>query len=249
MLKSMIIAFSTYSKIPMPAVTWNEKSMRYSLCCFPLVGAVIGLCSMACFYGMLWIGLGKTAASAVLTVLPLLITGGIHMDGFLDTMDARSSYKSKKEKLEILKDPHMGAFAAIYGMVYLLLSFGLFSEITEKEIGFVAAGYVLSRILSGWAIVTFSKAKKEGMAAMAADAARNNVTWILAAEGVLWILAVCLLDWKKGLVCTGAGLLCMMYYRHMAYKTFGGITGDLAGYFLQICELAILFGMTAVQYF
>ena len=130
MLKSLIIAFSMYSKIPMPRVEWDEKSMRYSLCFFPFVGAVIGLCSMGCFYGMRALGMGNIAVSAVLTVLPIVINGGIHMDGFLDTMDARSSYKSQEEKLEILKDPHTGAFAIIYGIVYLILVYGLFSEVT-----------------------------------------------------------------------------------------------------------------------
>lgn len=248
MFRSMIIAFSTYSKIPMPRVAWDEKSMRYSLCFFPVVGMVIGLLSTVCLYGLQKIGVGKTAIAAILTVLPILCNGGIHMDGFLDTMDARSSYKSQKEKLKILKDPHMGAFAAIYGCVYFLLYFGLFHEITIHEIGYVAAGYAYSRMISGWSIVTLKKAKKDGMVAAAADAAQKNVKWILTVEWVIWTIGMVYFDWKKGMICVIAGILSFVHYRHMAYQTFGGITGDLAGYFLQICELAILFGMVIVQY-
>lgn len=240
MLKSVIIAFSMYSKIPMPRMEWNEKSMKYSMCFFPLVGAVIGLCSAGCFYGMQALGMGRTAIAAVLTVLPVILNGGIHADGFLDTVDAKSSYKSQEEKLKILKDPHTGAFAIIYGVVYFLLCFGFFSEITEEEIGFVAAGYVLSRILSGLSVVTFRKAKKEGMVAAAADAAQKNVKWFLGAELAVWIAAVIYFNWIKGLVCLLAGLAAFLGYRRMAYKTFGGITGDLAGYFLQMCELLSL---------
>ena len=66
-------------------------------------------------------GLGILAFSLLGTAVPLLITGGIHMDGFLDVTDARSSFQSRERKLEILKDPHAGAFAIAGCGVYLLL--------------------------------------------------------------------------------------------------------------------------------
>ncbi len=55
------------------------------------------------------------------TCIPILVTGGIHLDGLLDTVDAKSSYGDRKKKLAILADPHVGAFAIIGGSVYLLL--------------------------------------------------------------------------------------------------------------------------------
>lgn len=240
MLQSMIIAFSTYSKIPMPRVEWSEKSMKYSMCFFPLVGAVIGLCSYGAYMGFQIIGVGKILQAAFLTVLPLLITGGIHMDGFLDTIDAKSSYRPAEEKLKILKDPHTGAFAIIYGIVYLMVCFGLFSETNHTTIPFVALGYMYSRALSGLSVVTFRKAKKDGMVAASADAAQKNVKWIIAGEVLLCITGFMLLHPIYGGICVLAGLGSFWYYRRMAYRVFGGITGDLAGYFLQICELMIL---------
>ena len=240
LLKSIIIAFSTYSRIPMPEISWEKQSMKYSLCFFPLVGFVIGLCCMGIFTGMGAAGVAKTLTASVLTALPILLTGGIHMDGFLDTVDAKSSYQSKEVKLEILKDPHTGAFAIIYGIVYLLLSFGLFSEVHSKAVPFIALGYVFSRILSGLSVTVFKKAKKEGMAASSADAAGNQVKWILIAELLCCMIGYLLLYPFYGGSCIVAGLGCFYYYKRMAYRTFGGITGDLAGYFLQLCELLIL---------
>ncbi len=240
LLKSIIIAFSTYSRIPMPKISWEKQSMKYSLCFFPLVGFVMGICCMGIFIGMEAIGVGKTLTASVLTALPILLTGGIHMDGFLDTVDAKSSYQPKEVKLEILKDPHTGAFAIIYGMVYLLLSFGLFSEVYYKIVPFIALGYVFSRILSGLSVTVFRKAKKEGMVASSAEAAGNLVKWILIAELVVCMTGYILLNPLYGGSCIVAGLCCFFYYKRMAYRTFGGITGDLAGYFLQLCELLIL---------
>lgn len=240
MFKSLIIAFSTYSKLPMPRVEWDEKSMRYSMCFFPLVGAATGLFSLAAFYAMRSAGFGTTAVSAMLTALPVLLNGGIHMDGFLDTVDARSSYQPAEEKLKILKDPHTGAFAIIYGIVYFIFCFGLFSEISEGEIGCIAAGYVYARILSALSVVTFQKAKRDGMAAASANAADKSVKWILAAELALCCLLLIGIHPGYGTVCILAGAGTFFYYRRMAYRTFGGITGDLAGYFLQVCELFML---------
>ena len=132
MMKAILIAFSTYSKIPMPHFKWDPKALQYSMCAFPLVGAVIGAGEFAIWYlfGFLlqW---SEVFTAALLTVFPILITGGIHMDGFLDTVDAKSSYKSKEEKLQILKDPHTGAFAIIRGCLYFLIYFGCMAEVVH----------------------------------------------------------------------------------------------------------------------
>ena len=98
-----------YSKIPMPQFEWKEEDMRYMLCFFPWIGAVIGIC--------LWLwavlcekaGIGMLAFTTIGSVIPILITGGFHVDGFMDTMDAFHSYQPREKKLEILKDSHIGA--------------------------------------------------------------------------------------------------------------------------------------------
>lgn len=240
MLKSVIVAFSMYSRIPMPRVEWSEKSMRYYMCFFPAVGAVIGLCCTGCYLLLGKAGVGQSASAALLTALPVLLNGGIHMDGFMDTMDAKSSYKPMEDKLKILKDPHTGAFAVIYAIVYFLISYAFFCEATGSVIGWISAGYIYSRILSGLSVVTFRKAKKDGMVAASADAAQKNVKWILLAELAVFAAAALWIDLRMGAVCLLSGAAVFVYYRSMSYRVFGGITGDLAGYFLQLCELLVL---------
>ena len=134
--------------------------------------------------------------------------------------------------------------------------FGLFTEIRPEQIVFVAIGYVYSRIWSGISVVTFRKAKRDGMLAAAADAADRKVKWILFVELVFCFVGMMVLGICKrssggiayALACAVAGVVSFCYYRHMAYKWFGGTTGDLAGYFLQICEMAILLFLVAVGY-
>lgn len=112
-IKSICVAFSMYSKIPMPRVEWNEKNMKYAMCFFPLVGAVIGGLMLLVRFLCGRFGFNTSVYAVVMTALPVLVSGGIHTDGFIDTADALSSYGDKEKKLEILKDPHTGAFAII----------------------------------------------------------------------------------------------------------------------------------------
>ena len=99
-----------------------------------------------------------------MTALPVLVSGGIHTDGFIDTVDALSSYGDKEKKLEILKDTHTGAFAIIGAVMYYLLFFGFMTEIWDiKATIAVSVGFVLSRSLSGLAIGIFKCAKNSGL--------------------------------------------------------------------------------------
>ena len=87
----MLIAFSIYSRIPMPSFIWEEKDRKRALCFFPLIGAVIGAVFIGVFKLFDQIGAGIVIRAAVMTCVPVLVTGGIHVDGFLDTCDLKKS--------------------------------------------------------------------------------------------------------------------------------------------------------------
>lgn len=242
LLNAMIIAIAMYSKIPMPRVDWNEKNMRYAMCFFPLVGVIIGVLeAVAGNLITLWKGEGTFFYAVVLTLIPVFITGGIHLDGFADTVDAKSSYGDREKKLEILKDPHTGAFAIISLCCYFLLCAAIFSEMRTERLFAAALVFVFSRSLSGISVVTFQAAKNSGLLRTFQDGAqKRNVRMVL----ILWLLAagvgLCLTAGVCGVVSAGVGLVVFFYYYWFSQKQFGGITGDLAGYFLQLCELFML---------
>lgn len=240
-LESFVIAFSMYSRIPMPRMEWTEAGMQYALCFFPMIGIVIGAVVCAFVWISGHIGLGKIAVCCIGTALPLLITGGIHMDGFLDTTDAHSSFADREKKLEILKDPNTGAFAVIGCGVYLLLYVAAWSELRAGA--FPAAGsiYVMTRALSGWSVVGFPKARKNGLASTFASGARERT--VKRAMILWWILGMAFLvyfaGWIPAVLLAAAELLVFRHYHRMAMLEFGGMTGDLAGYFLQSAELVM----------
>lgn len=238
------IAFSMYSKIPMPKTDWTKENMKYAMCFFPLVGIPIGLVIYLWWFLCHQLSIGVTLFSVGMTLIPLFITGGIHLDGFLDTMDAKSSYQPIERKLEILKDPHAGAFAIISCSLYLLLTFGLWSELyTSKSLlPIVMIGYILSRAFSGFSVVTFTCAKNSGLLATFSDQAqKKNVRLTMLGYLIVFYGIMIGFHMVPGLLCIVTGGLVFLYYRLMSYKRFGGITGDLAGYFLQLFEVMILF--------
>lgn len=245
---SLVIAFSMYSRIPMPQVEWTKERMKYAMCFFPLIGIVIG----ALVYGssLLLHSLGFLWAAKLFPIaVPVLITGGIHMDGFLDVVDARSSHGDKEKMLQIMKDPHTGAFAIIGCCVYFLLYVTAFGEIDIKYMAAAGGIFVMTRALSGLAVVTFPMAKNSGLAASFSGQADRRVVkytmffYLAAAEGFIMAAA----GNMAGIVAAVVAGLTYMYYYRMAKKEFGGITGDLAGYFLQLCELWLIWGIAVVS--
>lgn len=161
-LRALVIAFSMYSQIPMPQFTWQDKEMKYAFCFFPWVGAAIGGITMFWWWFCGKFSVGNVAFAMIGTAIPLAVTGGFHVDGFMDTMDAFHSYQPREKKLEILKDSHIGAFSVICLVLYELIYIGAYSEIDAvRQAGIVAAGFFLSRCLSGIAAMTFPVQRKK----------------------------------------------------------------------------------------
>ncbi len=242
-LESFFVALSTYSAVPVPQFQWNERNMKYSICFFPSVGIIIGLVLWLWNSLCAMVNLSAVLFAAVAVCLPLLISGGIHMDGYMDTMDALSSHQTKERKLEIMKDPNCGAFAVIYCGIYLLLQFGLFHELSLRGVIPVCLPiFVLSRSLSAFFAVNLPNARKSGMlCAYTQNADRRKATVITLLTALLCAMLLLGLSWKIGLCILFAATLTALFYRRLALKEFGGVTGDTSGFFLQLCELICLF--------
>lgn len=248
-LRAFVIAFSMYSTLPMPRVEWTKENMRYALCFLPLVGAVCGCALMLWQFLCQRLGFGSILFGAGAAVLPVAITGGIHLDGFFDVIDALSSHQTKEKKLEILKDPHIGAFAIIGACCYFLLYFALFVQLGFcSQLWLVAAGYVISRAWGAFAVVTFPQARSQGLVRTFADGAATRTVQITMAV-VLAIMAGLLL-WQAPLLaagCLGVSILLFVWFYFFCRREFGGITGDLAGYFIQLCELLWLAALVVMK--
>lgn len=244
MLKSLAIAFSMYSALPVPQFEWKEKEMRYAILFFPFVGAVCGILTLAFGWVCSRLGAHTLTRTAGTLVIPCLVSGGIHVDGFMDTSDALSSHRSKEERLAILKDPHIGAFAVIRLLVLAGAAFGAVASFNEKAFAVLAAGFFLSRACSAYAVVAFPCANRKGSLyafSEAVDKRRARIVLMLeiAAAAVLMITAFPL----AGVFAVAAAGAVFVYYKVMSEKYFGGITGDIAGWFVCVCEVWMMIAL------
>ena len=249
-LRSIVMAFCMFSRIPMPTVEWKNENMRYMLCAFPLVGAVIGL--------VLWLwqllsaalGFGPLLWAAGLTLLPVAVTGGIHMDGFCDVSDALASHAPPEKKRAILKDSHTGAFAIITLGCYLLAYAALASEmpVTGRSVLLLGLMHVLSRILSGTISLIFPKSDGEGLLrTFTLSADKKPAVAILLVLLLLCAGALILVKPVTGAVMVLGGLLTALWMKRLSAREFGGMSGDLSGYFLQLAELIMLLCCVILQ--
>lgn len=240
---SIALVFSMFSRLPTPKVEWKPENMRYMMAGFPLIGVVIGLLLFAWGAVCRFFGFGTALTACGLTLLPIAVTGGIHLDGFCDTVDALSSHADPKRKCEILKDPHSGAFAIIGLGAYLLLYFSLCCELllSNKVLALLLCAHFLSRVISAFSVVCLPCENGSGTLHSFADAAHKKVVCIVLLLMLLGCSAAMLtLSPIGGALMLDSAAICFLWLAHIAKKEFGGMRGDLAGYFLQLCELISL---------
>ncbi len=237
-LKSIAVAFSMYSRIPMPRFKWASEDMKYHLIFFPWIGAVIATIE----YLWRWFcdtnDVSQLVFALVALSLPIIITGGFHLDGYMDTSDALSSYQDKEKRLEILKDPHIGAFAVIRLVAYGLIM--LAAVLTMNENGFFAwiIMFFISRAVSGICVIRYKKAKNDGLLNTEAKTAEDKtVILFLAIQIIIVSIVAGIMFQYLWSVCLIGLLVSLIYYLYIAHSKFGGITGDLAGWFVCIAEL------------
>ena len=244
LLRGIPAALSVYTKIPVNHKNWKDGDLHRGFMFFPVAGIVLGLLSYGLWYLCEYFSLPHIFTTGLLSVLSFLVVGGLHYDGFADTEDALSSMADKEKKLEILKDPHAGAFAFIallrHAVFYLSFLYLWIEKADDKMMIFYCLIFVLSRSLCGLSSALLKKARSEGMLyeetkGKGKTALISFICWIILSLG-----AMAFIDLFKTLAVIVISMIFFVYYRHMTYKNFGGVTGDTAGYFVVIMEGLLL---------
>lgn len=241
--KTIAAAFAMFSRIPMPRVDWQPQTLRLMLCAFPLVGVVIGFALWGWIAVCGALGIGAILFAAGITLIPVAITGGFHLDGYCDTVDALASHAEPERKREILKDPHTGAFAVIGVCAWLLLYFALGTELSAagNTVWLLLAMHTLSRTLSALSILLFPASSAKGLLRTFKDASATKTAGIiLGLFLVICAAALLAVSWMVGGAMLLVALLVLGYLYLMSKRQFGGMNGDLAGFYIQVAELAML---------
>ena len=238
---SLRLAFSMYSIIPARQTEKTKENMRYLLCFVPWVGAVMAFLIAQWRIVHPYLLDYELLRSVVCVMIPLLLSGGAHMDGFFRTVDALCSHQPRKGKLDILQDSHSGYFAIITCVSYFLLIVGLWSEMPIDGWPVVVFGFILSRSLYGLSILWLPHTRESKCSLYVPDDGRGKLTGtaVLALYTVLCVFFMLRMNLSVGLGCLAGAAIAFLYYCWVAFRHFGGITEDIASFFVQVCEILV----------
>lgn len=230
---------STFSIVPIRFrhVKWDDSALRYFLMLYPFIGLLLGciwagICwALQLAHVSVWIG------GSLLLAVPHVFSGFLHLDGFMDVMDAALSHRNREEKLRILKDSHTGAFAVISLGVLFLITFGGMSAFYEqgKSPWLLLLIPVISRSLSGLLLLCGKTFHTSSMGSyFRTGAGKSQVAALILICAAAAVLSCCM-----GIpgICSAAGQLAAFgIMTWICYRQFGGISGDVAGCCLVVCE-------------
>lgn len=243
---------------------WCERDFADSVRYFPLIGLVLGIIYTA-FAALLMsflpqngILLPHHVVAAILLILPILLTGGLHCDGFMDTMDGLFSGRSRERMLEIMKDSRVGANGVFAFVLLMIFDWSILLDLLQSAWLFPAlfAMPIISRLMMVVAISAFPYARPVGMGKAFKDGGTKSVlygaffyTLILvffpgvAADflGIIPLDAAGLSSWLLSMTAViFAALLFTIFFASYATRHLGGLTGDVYGAITTLTETLVL---------
>ena len=240
--RALMMCMSMFCAIPCPYHGWDEEARPLMTLFLPAVGAWIGVLWALSAMLVSWIGLPALIGAAILTAFPFLVTGGMHMDGFLDVTDAVKSWREQEERRRILKDPNVGSFAVIAGILLVMLQFALFASAKEDADVFTLILIpVISRTAAALCVTVLRPLSVSEYAGTYRKGVKRSHVVILSAVYVLAAAAgFVFLKWYGfASLAVTAGYL---WYLRRGVKSLGGMSGDISGYALtfgELCGIAV----------
>ena len=221
-------------------VDWSLAALGRSVRFFPCAGGVVGLVLGGCAWGMVQIFgevLPVHAMAALLILLEIVVTGGLHCDGFMDTMDGIFSGRSRERILEIMKDSRVGAYGAMSFALLMIVKYSFYLDIPLQWLPMAS---LVMPIAGRWAVVAplvhYPYARPQGLGQGFGQYAGGLTVWVSLLL-TLFLLA------PLGVPAVAAGLAASFVawvVASYAASILGGLTGDVYGAIIELSQLGAL---------
>ena len=234
-MRNLQIAFGLMTTLPFRLPDdWSAGDSGRASIWYPFVGLVIGVLTWLAWTGAMFI-FPSFVAGIITLIIWVALTGGLHLDGLADCCDGFLASVSVERRLDIMKDPHLGAFGVL-GLVLILF---LKATILASLVPATSFGILLASSLGRWCILVaglLPLARPSGMGAdFAAGFRRSFIAW-----GAIIPFGLGILLGRRGilsiLVGVGAGALVLW----LAKSRIGGVTGDVFGLIVEVVETVAL---------
>lgn len=248
LLYGFILNLQFFTSIPIRMeVEINPKNIDGAIRTFPLLGLFQGGIYAGILYSFLnWTSLSPLAISFVVWLAMIILTGGIHLDGWMDTSDAYFSFRDKERRLEIMKDPRTGAFGVISIIVLLSAKFLFIYEVVLK---LEDASYLLilaipffGKMLMGTLLLRAPLAKQEGLGYLFQQSKQKATLWLYPVYLIVVLLSTLLVETESFIPILNlfvVTLIIFLYLKQKVLKWFGGITGDVIGASVEGTECSL----------
>lgn len=255
-VKSFVAALQFLTRLQVGGCPRKEDFLS-SPTYFPLVGLALAGILYLFWWGVLS-RLPLPAQAGLLLVMGICLTGGLHLDGFMDTCDGLFSGRERERILEIMKDSHVGAHGVTAGVSLLLVKFSLLLSLLEnlrfasmdgagQPVPGLAPALILMLVLSRWAMVLalniFPYARPQGLGTLL-GAGRARGPLYLATVLTLAIVYGSARWW--GLILMAAVALFTFWWGRWVSRFIGGLTGDTYGALAELVEVLVLFILVVI---
>lgn len=239
-MRYLRIAFNLLTTLPVRAPDdWQPGDSGRAARWYSLVGLVIGLLVAAVWALSSWVFPPLVCAGLALAVW-IVLTGGLHLDGLADCCDGLFHTSDPERRLQIMKDPHLGAFGAMGLGVALLLKFAALASLPPER---AFLSILLATSLGRWFILLAGTQPLARPGGMGADFSSGLGKSALAWGAVIPFCLTALLG-LRGLLALAVTLLAAIGLLRLARAQIGGVTGDVFGLLVETIETATLLTLT-----
>jgi len=241
-----ILALQFLTAVPVPiSVPAGPKELGRSLGCFPLIGALLGLV-LAALDRVLLLVVPLPVATVLVLVAGTLLTGGLHLDGLMDTCDGVFGGRSRAQRLEIMRDSRVGSYGVLAGALQLLLKYAV---LVALPVGWRGPALVLSLLCGRWAMAAamwaFPYARAEGLGS--GFKAGVTAPVVIVATALAAAIAWATLGVTGGAVLLGAAAVGWGLAAALT-REVGGLTGDCYGALNEVAEATVLVTLSGVSF-
>jgi adenosylcobinamide-GDP ribazoletransferase len=226
----------------------SPEELGHSTTYFPVVGLIIGVI-LACLNWLLGIILPGAVVSALLLVALVIITGALHLDGFVDTCDGIAGHRSVEDRWRVMRDSRAGAFGIIGVVLLLLVKYVSLNNLPEP---LTTATLLFMPVVSRWAMVyavfTFPYAHTSGLGTVF----KQSTRWYSFTAATIITIAIALalfpLFSLGGLLFMfGIWVVTVIFSVYLKHK-FSGLTGDTYGAINEVAEAMVLVFASLLAY-
>jgi adenosylcobinamide-GDP ribazoletransferase len=240
--------------IPVPL--WREarpEEVGGSLSYFPVVGFIIGLI-LAILNWLLGLILPPTVVNGLLITAMVLLSGALHLDGFIDTCDGLAGHQTVEDRWQIMHDSRSGAFGIVGAVVLLLVKYASLSSVPAN---LMTATLVIMPVVSRWtmvyAVFAYPYARPAGLGKIFKEGASGRglalatVFTLAVAIGAAWWAKINYFYLVGLVIVFGTWLLTLPMATYLKRK-LAGLTGDTYGAINEVAEVGIFLIVCLLAY-